>query len=773
MSHIGSNGGHGSNSHATPTNGSKAPATNGKAGVATNGTTTASTNGTTTAPTNGTHANGTHASTDGHGNGANGYHTEGVNGHGAGHRTTGLVLPAFRADLEIFPRARPGKPIEYFIGNGERQTVMQMGEAEFFICQELDGRTDAEGARARYEEEFRRPLPPEELDTFVQQLSHLGFLEAVPPRQRTLPEIFNPDELLPVARLGIARGGRALGWLARHMGWIYSRPALVAGAATVVLGLFFALFWFGDYSHAISEHWELPFILLGVVFSSIVVYSGRSIVQGLTCRRYAADVSEVGVTLMYYVLPWVFCDYRDVVWLRDKDRRLRVIASGIFYQLFVWGFATVAWWLTEPGLANTIWLSLSVVSGLNLLVLNGNPLVALDAYLLLMTWLEIPRLRERSLAVFGSWIARRPVPEPLTRREWKGMCLYGALACVYATAHAAFFLYAVGSTLTEHFLGAGALATLLIACWIFQRPIGRFLGRRHVVRVLLAQEGSTRKTWLWRVLVVAVLVILLLLPYPYETGGPFTILAQTRTEVNVEVEGGRVIRVFVKDGDLVQPGQVIGLLDPREYERNIQSTGASLDQAQSKLLLLRKEQTLLTNPPDIESIRVLEADVRRLKTMLADYQSQLELTKLKAPLAGRVTTPLIDQSVGKYLKKGDLFAAVEAPQAVQVEIQVPEADAPQVKHGARVKVVAWAFPYETFYGTVRDIAPIALQPAAGEKATAAKFVRVVAELPNPDLRLKAQLTGYAKIKADVIPVWQVISRLVGRWFAVQFWYWLP
>jgi putative peptide zinc metalloprotease protein len=711
--------------------------------------------------------------TNGHGKGTNGYHSGDPNGHGTGDRTPGLVLPAFRADLEIFPRARHGKPLEYFIRNPERQTVMQMGEAEFFLCQELDGRTDAEGARARYEEEFRRPLPPEELETFVQQLSHLGFLDAVPPRQRTLPEIFNPEDLLPVARLGIARGGRALGWLARHAGWMYSRPALVAETATIALGLFFALFWFGAYSSAIFEHWDLPFIVLGVVFSSVVVYSGRSIVQGVTCRRYGADVAAVGVTLMYYALPWVFCDYRDVIWLRDKDKRLRVIASGIFYQLFVWGFATVAWWLTEPGLANTVWLSLSVVSGLNLLVFNANPLVTLDGYFLLMTWLEIPRLRERSLAVFGSWITGRPVPEPLTRREWRGMCLYGALACVYATAHAVLFLYAVGSTLTEQFLGAGAVATLFVACWIFQRPIARFLGRRHVVRVLLAQEGSTRKTWLWRLLVVAVVVILLVLPYPYETGGPFTILAQTRTEVHVEVDGARVIRVLVKDGDFVQPGQVLGLLDPREYERNVLSTEASLDQAQAKLLLMRKEQALLINPPDIESIRGLEADVRRLKTVLADFQNQLEMTKLKAPLTGRVTTPLIDQSVGKYLKKGDLFATVEAPQAVRVEIQVPEADAPQVKQGARVKVVTWAFPYETFYGTVLDIAPIALQPGQGTEKAAAKFVRAVAELPNPDLRLKAQLTGYAKIKTDVIPVWQVISRLVGRWFAVQFWYWLP
>jgi multidrug efflux pump subunit AcrA (membrane-fusion protein) len=184
-----------------------------------------------------------------------------------------------------------------------------------------------------------------------------------------------------------------------------------------------------------------------------------------------------------------------------------------------------------------------------------------------------------------------------------------------------------------------------------------------------------------------------------------------------------------------------------------------------------KDQALLTNPPNIESIQALEAEVRRLKIMLTDYKKQLELTMFRAPMAGRVTTPLFDQAVGKYVKQGDLVVTVERADQVRVEIQVPEADAPQVKVGASVKVVAWAYPLETFHAVVQEIAPIALPPT-GSTVTI-RAVRVVAEIKNPDLRLKSQLTGYAKIKTTWIPVWLVLSRLLIRWFAVQFWYWLP
>jgi hypothetical protein len=74
---------------------------------------------------------------------------------------------------------------------------------------------------------------------------------------------------------------------------------------------------------------------------------------------------------------------------------------------------------------------------------------------------------------------------------------------------------------------------------------------------------------------------------------------------------------------------------------------------------------------------------------------------------------------------------------------------------------------------VKEIAPIAAIPTASASTVKVNSVRVLAEIQNPDLRLKAQITGFAKIKTDKMPVWRVLTRLVVRWFQVQFWYWLP
>src|SRR5205814_6532945 len=160
--------------------------------------------------------------------------------------------------------------------------------------------------------------------------------------------------------------------------------------------------------------------------------------------------------LMYYVLPWFYCDYRDVAWTQDKSRRLRVIFAGLYYQLVTWAVAMTAWFLTEPGPANSLWLALAVSAGLGFLLFSANPLVKMDGYLFLMSYLEIPRLRERALAAFGSSMLGRPQPEPFTPRERRWFLVFGLLTALYVIAHLVVFLTLVGLSLTGSCQAGGA-----------------------------------------------------------------------------------------------------------------------------------------------------------------------------------------------------------------------------------------------------------------------------------------------------------------------------
>jgi putative peptide zinc metalloprotease protein len=550
-----------------------------------------------------------------------------------------------------------------------------------------------------------------------------------------------------------------------------TRPANYLFLGILALAAGIAVVSFGDVLYALETQPPVALMVLLVVMSALV-NSARGIVHGVAHKHFGGQIPMIQVSLLAYVVPWVACDYSGVRWMAKKSDRMWTIFSGIYFELLLWAVALIAWKITPPGVPNALWLVLAMASGGAVVLFTANPLVKLTGYWLLVMWLEIPRLRERALAVLGAWLTRRPAPEALTRRERKWFILYGALTMLYFVGYWGVVILFNWFALTGAFGGAGAIAALLLVAFLFHRPLAPVWERVRPSGWSVLKNSKGRRGMV-RLGILIVVIVVLLLPYPYETGGPFIVVPAQHSEVNCEIEGGRITRVLVKEGDRVTAGQPLGEIERRPYERNLRQTQASLAEAQSQLTLLRKRVALLSDPPNAETIESLQAEIRRLQIQEQDFKEQLELTIMRARIDGRVTTPRIEQSEGKYLKRGDLFATVEKADLVQIEIQVPEADVPQVVMEAPVKVVAWAYPYETFHGNVRDIGPVVTTPSVPYGGKDAKFVRVLADIPNAELRLKTQLTGYAKIRTERIPVWLVISRLIGRWFAVQFWYWLP
>ena len=231
------------------------------------------------------------------------------------------------------------------------------------------------------------------------------------------------------------------------------------------------------------------------------------------------------------------------------------------------------------------------------------------------------------------------------------------------------------------------------------------------------------------------------------------------------------------------------LISIQEYENAVRQQDMdrqALAEAQANLEVVRSG----ARPEQVEA---LEAQVRSLQALKDNYASDLQHTMITAPAAGRIVTPRVEELEGTYLQPGqrDLVVEIEDARTIRAEVEVPEEDVSGVYVGAPMKLVAWAFHDRMIRGTVIAIAPVAATAAAdGGGATVAggatrgttqvavsnskdRSVRVVTEIPNPDGLLKSDLTGYAKIASGKRPVWNVLLRPIIRWFAVEFWYWLP
>jgi biotin carboxyl carrier protein len=684
------------------------------------------------------------------------------------------ALPHLRRDLEILPRQERRRATgECLLRDPKTGEVFEMGEFETSVCQALDGQTSIEEVQQHLVRRFGSAPPLDEIGALVRQLDFHGLLEAnITPG---MISYWDPESFVPRRRWVLLNPDPICIWLHEKLWWMFTKAFVVVTLAIIAFG---GYLFCANMSALLDDMlwiWSPAYFILLIPVGILCVSVPHEFMHGVVSSHYGGHVTRAGFFIMYGFIPKFYLERRQtrMIMTRDKYKVCIVYAAGLYTQFLLASIGIICTTLlvTPGGNAYAFWTALWSTASWGA-VHNCNIAHRRDAHRIMARLLNISNLRERCWVTVLNWIGRRPQPEPLSRRERRWFILYGSLALLYYLAHGTFIAWNFGGQILAYLQGAGIFVCLGLLVFIFHLPILRAV--RRPARWLLASEAGMAKRWVTRLGWLGLFIVIMLIPYPYETGGPFQILPAVQTEIHCEIDGGRIEKVYLKEGDSAKTGAPIAQIDQREYIRNVDTTQAQLDNTKAQLALLRKQFAMLTSPPNIEQIQALEAEVRRLSALLADYKQQLELTVLRAPVTGRVSTPLVDQKVGQYLKKGDLFATMEQVKAVQVEVQVPEWDAPMVKTGAKVKVAPWAYPQERFAGSVTEIAPIAAFPPTTSPTLAkANSVRVLAELPNTDLRLKAQITGFAKIETRLMPIGLILSRLILRWFQVQFWYWMP
>ncbi|MEW6729522.1 MAG: efflux RND transporter periplasmic adaptor subunit [Pseudomonadota bacterium] len=132
--------------------------------------------------------------------------------------------------------------------------------------------------------------------------------------------------------------------------------------------------------------------------------------------------------------------------------------------------------------------------------------------------------------------------------------------------------------------------------------------------------------------------------------------ARLRAVEEVEVRprvGGMVERVLFKDGARVEKGQPLYEIDPRPYAAEVARAEAALAQAEAQLRQARAEQVrgralAQTQALSREAIeqrdaasQVAEANVRAARAALEAARLDLDFTRVRAPIAGRINRTLV------------------------------------------------------------------------------------------------------------------------------------
>jgi RND family efflux transporter MFP subunit len=273
----------------------------------------------------------------------------------------------------------------------------------------------------------------------------------------------------------------------------------------------------------------------------------------------------------------------------------------------------------------------------------------------------------------------------------------------------------------------------------------------------------------WRVyaeragLVAAFLVVV---PWPVRVGTDATVVPAEHRVVSA-VEGGVVKRVFVHEGDVVAPGQLLAQLDDGD-------DAVKLAQAQAALAQARHDSAEAEFKNDSSAIGQanIRADLHAAEVQLE--QERVSEAQLRAPIAGVVVTRNVEQRAGTMLKPGDAFCEIVESDRMATEMSVPETDLGLVRLGRTVALKLNAFPTVTFAGTVERVGEQSRSEAGDQ------YFLVRAVFDNSGGRARDGMVGRARIRAGSgwfgsgwYPLGYALLRDPFRWIWQEIWSWLP
>jgi multidrug resistance efflux pump len=324
----------------------------------------------------------------------------------------------------------------------------------------------------------------------------------------------------------------------------------------------------------------------------LAVIAAHEFSHGLTCKYFGGRVREIGFLLIYFQ-PAFYCNVSDAWLFPEKYKRLWVTFAGAYFEVFLWGVATLVWRVTDPSTAlNHLALVVTVTSAFKMFF-NLNPLIKLDGYYLLADWLDIPNLRQRAFAYLGNQFKRLwTAPEsragisPRERRIYLG---YALLAGTYSYWLLGQILFWFGGYLILQYHAWGFVLLLAVVGTIFRQPLRKLasplVSQLKQSLLLPRQLAALPKKARLGLAALAVLLALIFCKAELKITGPFTVLPVHNADVRAVVEG-IIEEVYADEGDYLEKGAPLVRLSDRDYTAALRKTRAEMDAKRAQLKLL-------------------------------------------------------------------------------------------------------------------------------------------------------------------------------------------
>ena len=157
--------------------------------------------------------------------------------------------------------------------------------------------------------------------------------------------------------------------------------------------------------------------------------------------------------------------------------------------------------------------------------------------------------------------------------------------------------------------------------------------------------------------------------------------------------------------------------------------------------------------------------IRDRLTEMQRLERKIGETKVHSPADGVVSTPRLQEKLGRKLGAGETLAWIDRLETLKATVYVDEKEIGYVRRGQKVQFRVSAYPDRNFDGTVQEVAT---RPTPYNGKTA---YEVRLRVRNPQGDLKPGITGYAKLISGDRPVREVLLRKLHRYVRTEVWTW--
>jgi multidrug efflux pump subunit AcrA (membrane-fusion protein) len=253
-----------------------------------------------------------------------------------------------------------------------------------------------------------------------------------------------------------------------------------------------------------------------------------------------------------------------------------------------------------------------------------------------------------------------------------------------------------------------ALAPVIDAAVPFVPVLFELLDRARPNRMVFA----TRRLWSHAsanrrraiLLGTAGLATLLAWPFHYRIGADCRIAPSVKQVIAAPFDS-QLRKSFVRPGDQLKEGDVLGELDSRELKLKEAELTASRDRA-----LKQRDRAMAGGgangePADFAASQLASFEAQSVGQELELTRQKLSMLQVKTPLAGVVVSGDLRRAEGQPMPRGQILWEVAPLDAMIVEIDVPDREISRVRSGLPVRVRLEAFSGGRWETTLKRVHP--------------------------------------------------------------------